>query len=63
MLNDPAHPLWKLLRLVVLLVACMVTFHFGYQSGLVYKDIIPIITLLLTIGGFDIAKAVVTKHE
>jgi hypothetical protein len=60
-LADPAHPLWKFLRVAVVLVVILFVFQFAYQHGLGIVDIIPIITILATIAGFDVTKATITN--
>lgn len=60
-LADPAHPLWKLLRVVVVLIVMLIVFQFSYQHGLGLVDIIPILTILATVAGFDITKATITN--
>jgi hypothetical protein len=60
-LGDPAHPLWKIIRLAVvggILIACCSTM---YRSGFDTKDIMLIATTLLGLGGFDQFKSMVTK--
>lgn len=60
-LADPAHPLWKFLRVVVVLIVMLIVFQFSYQHGLGLVDIIPILTILATVAGFDITKATITN--
>ena len=62
-LSDPAHPLWKIIRLLVVCVAILVVFQIGYSHGLGSVDIMPIVTILATLAGFDQLKSVVTSES
>jgi hypothetical protein len=57
------HPGWALARQVVLLATCLVTFQVCYQNKLATVDIIPIVTLMLSVLGVDITKLVIAKKS
>jgi len=60
-LADPSHPMWKLLRLIVVATVILIFFLTMYKSPLEMKDILLILTTLIGLGGFDQAKAMVTR--
>jgi hypothetical protein len=62
-LSKPDHPLWKILRLIVvgaILVVCCSVF---YNNGFDRKDIVMIAMTLLGLGGYDQAKSVLTREQ
>ncbi len=62
-MNNADHPIWPLLRSIVLIVACLVTFQFCYYNKLSTSDIIPIVTIVLSILGVDITKYVINLRS
>jgi hypothetical protein len=60
-LSDPAHPVWKIIRLVVVGVIIGIYCATQYKNGFDAKDVGLILSALLGVGGFDQAKALVTK--
>lgn len=53
----PNHPLWKLLRLVVVCVTLVVSLNLRYHNGWAPKDYITLINTLAVLGGYDAIKA------
>lgn len=60
-LADPAHPLWKFLRVLAVLAATLFVFQFAYQHKIGMVDILPIITIIGTVAGFDLTKAAIVN--
>ena len=60
-LSDPAHPVWKIIRLVVVGVIIGIYCATQYKNGFDAKDVGLILSTLFGVGGFDQAKALVTK--
>ena len=60
-LHDPSHPAWKLLRLAIIGVIVIAYCATQYKNPINMTDIGLLVTLLLSVGGFDKAKAVLTK--
>ena len=58
----PRHPAWKLAELATVGLILVAIFGLGlvYKSPIELKDLIPIVSALLTITGFSIAKANLT---
>jgi hypothetical protein len=64
MMNDPRHPVWKIIRIAVVGVLMIAFLHINYKSGLVpEKDIGTILGVLLGLIGFDVAKDKLTHPE
>lgn len=61
-MKDPAHPIWKLLRLIVVGIILTVMLEINYRHGLVPKDLGTIITVLAGTGLFDFLKKRLTKE-
>lgn len=59
--DDPSHPAWKLLRLVIVGVIVVGYCATQYKNPINMADIGLLVTLLLSVGGYDKAKAVLTK--
>jgi hypothetical protein len=62
-LPDANHPIWKLLRLVVVGVIMLVLCTFMYRNGFDQKDIVLIVTTLVGLFGYDVAKTQLTKES
>lgn len=60
-LSAPDHPIWKILRLAVAGVIVGVYCATQYKNGFDEKDVGLILSILVGVGGFDQAKAFVTK--
>lgn len=56
------HPVWKLIRLVVVGTILLGCLAFVY-AGLDKRDALTLIATLAGLGGFDMAKAVITKPK
>lgn len=52
----PSHPVWKLLRLVVVCVTLVVSLNLLYHNGWAPKDYITLINTLTVLGGYDAIK-------
>ena len=61
-LADPAHPLWTFLRVLAVLIATLFVFQFAYQHKIGMVDIIPILTIIGTVAGFDFTKATIVSR-
>ncbi len=59
-MNDPNHPAWKLLRQMFVCTVILITFELCYDHGLVWKDVLPIISIMLSIFGYDHFQTVMT---
>ena len=59
----PDHPVWKLLRLVVVCVTLVILCSVLYKNGFDKKDIVMIGTTLLALAGYDQAKSVLTNNK
>lgn len=64
-LHDPKHPAWKVARLAIVCVTMLVLLSSGvlYRSNLEVKDLILILTTLVSLGGFDVAKSYVADGD
>lgn len=65
MLENPQHPLWKILRIAVVGGLLLLFLHLNYRHGLVpEKDVGTIVSVLLGLIGFDVAKdRIVNGHR
>lgn len=60
-LADPAHPIWLHIKVVTITIVIAIIFQFGYKSGLVTADILPIIGMILTMYGVNVGQQVISK--
>lgn len=64
MWTDPMHPVWKLIRLLILCVTLVVMLTVMYRNGFdPMKDIPTIIAALSAIAGFDVVKDRVVSNN
>jgi len=59
----PDHPMWKILRLVVICVTLVFMCSFNYKNGFDVKDVGTIAIALLNTALFDKAKSVLTNKD
>ena len=52
----PSHPVWKLLRLVVVCVTLVVSLNLLYHNGWAPKDYVTLLNTLAVLGGYDAIK-------
>ena len=57
------HVVWKLARLVILGTLFIVGANFAYANGWSKSDLVPLLTLLVGVGGFDQVKAMVASKS
>lgn len=62
-MNNAEHPIWALARQVAVLVSCLVTFQIAYYNKLSTSDIIPIVTILLSVAGVDATKRIIQSRQ
>lgn len=55
------HPVWKLLRLVVIGVIFIAGASLAYKNPASKADVLPLLSLLLGVGGFDQIKKQLTN--
>jgi len=61
-LNDPQHPMWPIIRLVVVGLILGLCMAFAYSNGFDFrKDSAVLITVLGALGGVDTIKHFVLK--
>lgn len=61
--DDPAHPLYLLIRWAVVMVTLCLFLTFGYANGWDAKDINTVLGTLGALGAFDVLKKVVTASN
>jgi hypothetical protein len=62
-LTDPAHPVWKIIRLIIVGIFLLLLLQFNYNSGLEGKDLVTIFITLCGLAGFDALKKQITNHR
>jgi hypothetical protein len=63
MLQDPTHPIWKIIRYAVTGIVITIMCATLYKNGFDPKDIILIIGTLSSLLGVDIVKSMTTQHN
>ena len=61
--NDSNHPMWNLIRQVVVMVPLMVLLNIGYDRNWTAADWAMLITPLASLGAFDFVKKLITKSK
>lgn len=61
-LAKPDHPIWKLVRMLVIGLLAFLFLSFNYDR-FDNRDLITILGLVLGVGGFDQLKAQLTKRN
>jgi|694.fasta_scaffold68922_5 hypothetical protein len=62
-IHDPKHPVWPIIRYVVVGGTMIAICSTLYKNGFDPKDLVLIITTLASIAGFDIFKTRVVNAE
>jgi len=57
------HVVWKLARLLILGVLFLAGASLAYNNGLSKADLLPLLSLLAGVGGFDAIKSAITKSD
>ena len=56
------HVIYKLARLVIVGVLFIGGASFAYNNGISKADLLPLLSLLAGVGGFDAVKTLLTKE-
>jgi hypothetical protein len=57
------HPVWKLLRLALVGVIFIAGANLAYKNPASKADVLPLLSLLLGVGGFDQLKKQLTSND
>ena len=57
------HVVWKLARLVIVGLLFLGGASFAYNNGLSKADLLPLLTLIAGVGGFDAVKSAITAKK
>jgi hypothetical protein len=60
-MEKPDHPVWCILRLIVIGVIFIAGASLAYKNPASNADVLPLLSLLLGVGGFDQLKKQLTK--
>ena len=60
-LADPSHPIWTHIKVIIITCIILVVFQFGYSHGLGTVDIMPIVTIILSLYGVNIGQEIISS--